>query len=448
MTATTEIKGETEIKNLDGQKYVLTRTDDVFIYDEYSYLFHVTNLTKISESYNRVIMSNYKPTAEELIWIKKIENLEEQLQEHRNKRALNFLGSAVKFITGMPDHDDFIKMEEAINSLINNNEKQRLVNSRFERLIELLQGHESENHLIIEQVYEQLLLLVRTINAAKNNEYLSESLDMNDIREIVQHELSSIPIISVMEYADVHIARTKDTFIAIYKYPILNNKCKLFKVTPISFRHGKIQTDNQVAQCNKDYVRVDKCRNFAGINICQTKNETDTCILPLLDNRDSKCTVIQEYNDDLLEIEEGFILLNGNHTVDNITTTGVTLVTYTNQVIIDHKTYINIHDRIIEAIHTEHNEDFEIEKILNSNRHNAFNNIDSLRKLIIPYEEHPIRSGFYTLILITTIFGVIIIGLKIYKHILLCRRRQAEQTFRIYYQQRVENFIRDRDALV
>ena len=163
----TSVKGNTEIRNLDGQKYILTRTYDVFIYDESSYLFHVTNLTKIFTPYNKVIMNNYKPTTEELILIKKIENLEEQLQKRRNKRGLNFLGSALKFITGIPDHNDFIKMEEAINLLINNNEKQRRINTRFERLIELLQGHESENNLVIEQVHEQFLLLVRTINAAK-----------------------------------------------------------------------------------------------------------------------------------------------------------------------------------------------------------------------------------------------------------------------------------------
>ena len=36
ITATSGTKGDTEIRNLDGQKYILTRTGDVFIYDEYS----------------------------------------------------------------------------------------------------------------------------------------------------------------------------------------------------------------------------------------------------------------------------------------------------------------------------------------------------------------------------------------------------------------------------
>lgn len=173
-----------EIRKLEDSKFLLTKTDDVLLFDEYSYLFHVTNLTKVLTPYRKIVTGEYKPTTQELVWIKKIELLASQLNEHkRHKRSLNFLGSALKFITGNPDHDDFIKMETAINVLIRNNEKQRIVNSRFEKLIDSLQGYNLENHLIIEEVHEQLLLLVRTINAAKNNEYLTESLNMADIKE-------------------------------------------------------------------------------------------------------------------------------------------------------------------------------------------------------------------------------------------------------------------------
>lgn len=446
---TSEIRGDTEIKNLNGQKYVLTRTDDVLIYDEYSFLFHVTNLTKILTPYRQIIMRKQNFTAQEMIWMKKIEMITDQLNAHkRHTRSLNFLGSALKFITGNPDHDDFIKMETAINTLINNNEKQHIINSRFEKIIDTLSGHTLENHLIIEQVHDQLLLLVRTINAAKNNAYLTESLSLADIQEIIQHELISVPIINVLEYADIHIAGTGDLFIAIYKYPILKELCKLFKVTPISFKHGKIQTDKHISKCNSKYIRVKLCKNFLGRNICRVNNETDTCILPLLNNRNSKCIVIQEYNDDLLEIDEGFILLDGNHTVNNITTTDTTLVTYTDQVTIDNKIYRNIHDRIVEAINTKYDEDFEIAKILKSHRYNAFNNIDSLKQLIIPYEQHPIRSVFYTFVSIMTIISLVIIGLKIHKYILQYKQRRTEELFRIYYRQQVDKLIIDRDALV
>lgn len=442
-------KADVEIKHLENQKYVLTRTDDVLIFNEYAYLFHVTNLTKILIPYRQILEQRHNHTTQEMIWMKKIELLAAQLNAHkRYTRSLNFLGSALKFVTGNPDHDDLIKIETTINMLINNNEKQRMLNSRFERLIDSLQGRTLENNLIIEQVHDQLLLLVRTINAAKNNEYLTESLNIDDVKEIIQHELVSVPIINILEYADIYIAGTGDLVVTIYKYPLIIKDCRLFRITPISFRHGKIQTDEEIARCDKEYVRVNLCKNFLGRNICRTNNKTDTCILPLLNNRRSKCTIIQEYNDALLKIDEGFILLNGNHTVNNITTTGINLVTYTDQVTIDNNTYRNIQDRIIEAIHTKHDEDFEIARIIKSDRYNAFDNIDSLKRLFIPYEQHPIRSVFYTTLIVAIIFGTIFVGLKTFKYLLLNRQRQTEQSFRIYYNQQVERITRDRDDLV
>lgn len=35
--------------------YVLTRSDDVFLFDDYSYLFHITNLTSIYTRYKQVL---------------------------------------------------------------------------------------------------------------------------------------------------------------------------------------------------------------------------------------------------------------------------------------------------------------------------------------------------------------------------------------------------------
>ena len=50
--------------------------------------------------------------------MKRIKTLCEQLAEHRHKRGLNFLGSALKFITGVPDHDEAVRIESTINNLI------------------------------------------------------------------------------------------------------------------------------------------------------------------------------------------------------------------------------------------------------------------------------------------------------------------------------------------
>ena len=37
--------------------------------------------------------------------------------------------------------------------------------------------------------------------------------------------------------------------------------------------------------------------------------EQDNCIKPMLENRKAECKIIQEYNPQLMQIEESFILL-------------------------------------------------------------------------------------------------------------------------------------------
>ncbi|GBP10989.1 Retrovirus-related Pol polyprotein from transposon gypsy [Eumeta japonica] len=147
----------------------------------------INNETNLPNPYKQIVSHNFLPTTEELIWIKKIEILADQLDEHRAKRSINFLGSYLKFITGTPDRDETIQIESAINTLINNNEKQKVINSRLERIMDSLSTTHLKNHLFIKEVLDQLLLIVRTINAAKHNEYLAEALNMDDLKEKLRH---------------------------------------------------------------------------------------------------------------------------------------------------------------------------------------------------------------------------------------------------------------------
>ena len=57
------------------KKYVLTRTDGTYLLDEYTFLFHVTNLTKIIKSYEEIFDKNSYPNVEKQVLMKKIETL-------------------------------------------------------------------------------------------------------------------------------------------------------------------------------------------------------------------------------------------------------------------------------------------------------------------------------------------------------------------------------------
>ena len=46
-------------------------------------------------------------------------------------------------MTGIPDHDEAIRIESTINKLIRNNEKQNIMNSSFEKLNKRSRNYES-----------------------------------------------------------------------------------------------------------------------------------------------------------------------------------------------------------------------------------------------------------------------------------------------------------------
>lgn len=202
----------------------------------------------------------------------------------------------------------------------------------------------------------------------------------------------------------------------------------------------KIVTDPEIARCGKDYIRITKCKNNLGKYICKRNNNTDdNCIVPLLKNQSDKCSIIQEYNPPLLQIDEGFILLDRTHTVNNHTTTEITLVEFTDEVHIDNITYKNIHAGLLEAIHTKHSESFEIIKILYTDTEYACNNLDSLKKFYIPVENHPFRSFIYLIIIATGIISCLYTIIKISKYCIIYRQRKADENFKILYRNELVN---------
>jgi len=56
--------------------------------------------------------------------IEVIELILSQLISTRSKRGINGIGTVWKWFAGTPDHDDFIKIQNKINELLENNNKQ------------------------------------------------------------------------------------------------------------------------------------------------------------------------------------------------------------------------------------------------------------------------------------------------------------------------------------
>ncbi len=119
---------------------------DVLTYESYDDLFHVTNLSFYKEIINlesgHVRKDKNTRTQWEITYeIQIIELILSQLISTRSQRGINELGTVWKSLAGTPKHDDFIKIQNKKNDLIENNNQQFIINSKLFKEIKSLSDH-------------------------------------------------------------------------------------------------------------------------------------------------------------------------------------------------------------------------------------------------------------------------------------------------------------------
>lgn len=70
------------------------------------------------------------------------------------------------------------------------------------------------------KVYQEFVVITNTINSAKNCNYYSGILNLNDIRDIITNEEFDTPVINILEYSDVHVLSFNSAIITFFKFPI------------------------------------------------------------------------------------------------------------------------------------------------------------------------------------------------------------------------------------
>lgn len=380
-----------KIVDLENKRFILTKTDDSFLYEKEDYLFHVFDL---DELYNQIKSIRYeRPTVHHRILIKKAMKYFEQLGINKiEKRAINVLGSGIKWITGMPDHSDLIELQEKINTLIDNNNKLTNANSKTAEILKNV--HDGEmNTYILTEIIEELQNIVLTVNMAKNDQINTLALNLHEIEDMMKIEKNQIPIINILEYSTVHICKIKNSIILVIKYPIIECRCEHYQITTLEMKHGKLLLDKQISRCKNIFRRTKKCVSILNTNICQTEKEDD-CTLKILQNQNNaKCVINQEENEQIQFISSGHMVLSGEHQVDNVTINGVYLIDFEENVTIDSVLYMNLEKKAKEYIITHHEEKFEILKLIETEKQNLkFGPIKTLKKFLIPLEEHPVKT--------------------------------------------------------
>ena len=349
----------------------------------------------------------------------------------RNKRSLNFIGSGIKWIAGTPDHDDLIKIHEKINILITNSNNLKYNNDRMTKIIQDI-NNGTTNTYILKTIIEELKNVLLTITMAKGRQINTLALNLYEIKNLIEIEKTELPIIDILEYSSVSLCRIKNSIILIIKYPIIKTRCNHFKITPLEFRHGKLQLDEQVSKCEGKFQRTANCMQILNANICKKQLE-DECTLPVIQNKNNaKCVVKQEENEPLQIINPGHIIISGKHIVNNEEITGIKLINFENNVTIDKILYTNL-EKIIKEYYLSHqNERFEIIKIMETEKQDLkFKKLKALRKFTIPFEEHPLRTTLIIILCFIIIFTLFWITQKILK---ICTKYYEIKTKKQYIQ--------------
>uniref|UniRef100_A0A0K8V751 Retrovirus-related Env polyprotein from transposon gypsy n=1 Tax=Bactrocera latifrons TaxID=174628 RepID=A0A0K8V751_BACLA len=373
----------------------------------------MTNLSKILTPYYKIAEHKGEMPSEdatETALFNRIEILRKQLLNNgraRRSRSLDFLGSILKFITGVPDHVDLIEIKTILNDIIENNNKQRQINSNFEIMMKTFNIKTIKQKVVLQELYQKLFDLTMTINFAKNGNFYSAAINTDEIERILGKGQTSIPVIDILEYADTHVGRLDDTFIVIYKYPVIEKKCTTYKVTPLSYRQGILDMNKIVSKCGDKIILASKCKSNLSKYICK-QEPNDNCTIPMIKGYEAHCNVIQENNAPIIDLGHGNVVLQGKHILNGKSIEGSNLIQFNETIIIDSEVFHNQEQEIKNYIIANGNERIHILEILKSENEYQFDNIKKLNKFLIPFEEHPIKNMFITI-------GVLVVlGLSIF----------------------------------
>lgn len=404
-----------KLTNHAKDDYVLVQDLDALIYEDYGNLFHITNLTRFQEilDYSKKTLNTYdNESIHETdfshiqILLKELK-LENNNKNPRNKRAIEFIGTAWKWISGSPDYNDKIIIEEKLNDLIKNNNNQYIINSQLLKLLA-----KSKTTVLSDVIYRQnriltieLTNLINTITLSKIGVLNPNILNIKEINEIIKHEDVNFSISDLIDTSTFKILQNNELIIILVKYPIIKQKCNYFKTLAISGNDGKLILPNNIVKCTY-FLNTEKCKLELNNYYCKISHKSN-CLTNILNNIKTNCSKIKERNNDLEIITEGAYLLTGKHLINNETINGINLLTFEDKINIDGINYTNPTEEIRKFMKGYLTEDTLIENYVESaNKELSIHNINLINSIQIDYEEHPIRN---TLILILTLLSIYMI---------------------------------------
>lgn len=310
----------------------------VAIYNDYIYLIHTTNISDfhvmLQQSIDFLPKFSDAPMYRDILkqQHEEISHILRTLQiPRRHVRSLDFLGSALKFIAGNPDHNDYELLLTKQNFLIENNNKQSKINSVLEQQINeitnqinIIKKSFSSNPLLKAEktpvfnflvnrnnlAINYLNNIILSIVLAKNNLINPLILDELDIDNLFENEDLPISISNLLLVTKIKVLQNENVIHYVLKIPKISNFCIFLNLYPVSHNNTVIKLPvTTAAKCDAISYPVSDCVKTTTENIC--KPIISSCISEVLNNNSASCETESAHHLPVIqEIDDGVIILN------------------------------------------------------------------------------------------------------------------------------------------
>lgn len=311
---------------------------NVAVYNDYVYLIHTTNISDFRDMLQQSVdlipkftdFSMYRDMLKQQH--DEIAHILRTLQiPRRHVRSIDFLGSALKFVAGTPDHDDYKLLLTKQNFLIENNNRQNNINSVLQNRINeitdqinvlkkslsgnliskddktpLFEYLANRNNLIINYLNNIALSIV----LAKSNLINPLILDEIDIDKLVEIEDLQVSISNLLLATKIKVLQNINVIHYILKIPKISKFCIFLNLYPVSHNDTIVKLPiTNAAKCEGITYPIDDCVQTTTENICRPV--TSSCLFEIFNNNTASCpTESSHHLPALQEIDDGVIILN------------------------------------------------------------------------------------------------------------------------------------------
>lgn len=346
------------ISDYTNQEYITVDSGKLMLYKDTFNLYHTFNRTEMWEHIERarfdiatiqdpLIKKELKYTMDSILTeMLQLSVITENATKFTQRYKRNILGTGISWVTGIPDHEDFLNMQFKLNELIDNENLQSSFNKKLDDILkhqDLYKDTFERMNAELRILYLEISNVLLAINLSKNGYIHTSLFNFDEIKSIMKLEKINVDLLDVLNHGKLSVFLYKDVLIFTMKIPIVSNVCVKTYVRALIHNREKLILSEYVANCNGEYIAVENCTNSIFSMICKSNQFNDICTEKLLNHRtNAVCNKEKTTISKNIEIlDDGIILVDGFTTINKINYTGIYLILFRNLININDTIYIN-----------------------------------------------------------------------------------------------------------